>query len=212
MLRLFTGTDREKTRAALNAAVQKISKQADVVRISDANTLADLEASLRGAGMFGEKQVVVFDGVLSNEEMRALVINSLPMMKDSTEPFFILEEKPDAETRKRIEKYAEGTERYDAAGKKRDGSVFGLANALARRDKKALWVALQGEFAKGAAPEALHGVLFWGAKGLFLKSRAGEAQERAKKLLAVLAELPHEARRKGEELEYALERFVLSGL
>ncbi len=213
MLFLYTGTDREKTRAVLNAAVAENAKSAHVVRISDANTLADMETSLRGGGMFGDSRVVVFDGVLSNEEMRGVIMNSLAVLKESEEIFFILEEKPDADTRKKIEKYAEKSERYDAASKKRDGSVFGLANALARRDKKALWVALQGELAKGAAPEALHGVLFWGAKDLLLRSKASSPEHRRGiKLVASLAELPHEARRRGEELEYALERFVLSGL
>lgn len=212
MLYLYTGTDRERTRASLNAALAKNAKNAEVVRLSDVNTLADMEAALGGGGMFGGVRVIVFDGVLSNEEMRTFLINSLPVIKDSEETFFIIEEKPDADTRKKIEKYAEKAERYDGAAKKRDSSVFGLANALARRDKKALWVALQGEFAKGSAPEALHGVLFWGAKDLYMKSGGGETHERAKKLVASLAELPHEARRRGEELEYALERFVLSGL
>ncbi|PIR84161.1 hypothetical protein COU18_00185 [Candidatus Kaiserbacteria bacterium CG10_big_fil_rev_8_21_14_0_10_51_14] len=223
MLYLFTGTDREKTRAALNAAVQKMSsaqggpasggKNAQALRISDASTLADMETSLRGGGMFGESRVIVLDGVLVNEEMRTLVISSLPMMKDSEETFFILEEKPDADTRKRIEKYAEKSERYDGATKKRDSSIFDLANALARRDKKALWVTLQRELSKGAAPEALHGVLFWGAKDLLLRSKADSPEHRRGiTLITELVALPHEARRRGEELEYALERFVLSGL
>lgn len=227
MLYLYTGTDRERVRVALNAALRPLDRthgrpeefegrhaqgKRQVIRITDANTLADLEASLRGEGMFGESRTIVFDGVLNNEEMRTLVESALPAIKDSRETFFILEERLDADTRRRIEKYAEKSERHDAAAKKRDGSVFDLGHALARGDKRALWIALQREYARGAAPEALHGVLFWGAKDFFMKSRAGEAQERARKLLATLTELPHEARRHGEELEYALERFALSGL
>ncbi len=212
MLYLYTGTDREKARAALNTAVQKESGHATITRISDANTLADLEASLQGEGMFGDAQIVVFDGVLNNADMRVRIMSSLPILGKAKEPFFILEEKLDADTRKRVEKYAERSERYDAAAKKRDSSVFDLGHALARGDKRALWLALQKEFVKGTAPEALHGVLFWGAKDFFMKSRPGEAKERARRLVVALAELPHEARRRGEELENALERFALSGL
>jgi hypothetical protein len=126
--------------------------------------------------------------------------------------YYIIDEKIDAESRKRIEKYAEKSERYDAVAKKKANTIFAVANALARRDKRALWVNYQSEIAGGAAPEAVHGVLFWGAKDLFMKSRDKGTQERAQKLVAALAELPHEARRRGEDLEYALERFVLSGL
>ena len=44
-----------------------------------------------------------------------------------------------------------------------------------------------------------------------MKASDAKSKERAKKLIALLAELPHETRRRGVELEYALERFVLSG-
>jgi hypothetical protein len=66
------------------------------------------------------------------------------------------------------------------------------------------------------APEAIHGVLFWGAKDMFLKSLpagrqdASAEHERAGTLVAELSELPHEARRRGFDLEYALERYILS--
>ena len=91
--------------------------------------------------------------------------------------------------------------------------MFALANALRRADKKALWVGYQRELAKGGAPEAILGVLFWAAKDMFIKSKEGTRESnRAKKLVAELAELPHEARRNGFDLEYALERFVLSAI
>ena len=214
MLYFYSGTDREKARVALNAATEKLSKKVSrVARITDANTLADLQAVLQGAGMFGESRVIVFDGVLANEDMRDLLLSSLPALKESAEHFLMFEEKPDADTRRRVEKYAETSARTDSAAKKRDSSVFGLANALARRDKRALWLNYQGELAKGTAPEAVHGVLFWGVKDMFLRAKArSPEQRRGATLLATLAEIPHEARRRGEDLEYALERFVLSGL
>lgn len=213
MLYLYTGTDRKKAHAAMDAAIKKVSKRdSHVVRITDAHTPADLVAALQGSGMFGGSRVVVLDSVFTNEGMVALAEQSLVHMKDSSEHFFVLEEKPLADVRKKIEKYAKKAERFDAPNKKKDGSIFELSNALVRQDKKALWVGYQRELAKGTAPEAIHGVLFWAVKDAFMKSAASERKNRAKKLIATLAELPHEARRRGEELEYALERFVLSGV
>ena len=213
MLYLYSGTDRKKTRAAMNVALQKIAKKGTpIARVTDANTLADLQAVLQGAGMFEESRVVVLNDILLNEGMRTHLLDALPWLKKSTENFFILEEKPDAATRKQIEKYAESSNRFDCPSKKKDDTIFVLANALRRKDRKSLWVAYQRELAKDSAPEAIHGVLFWAAKDICMKPRAGEPQGRAKKLVEVLAELPHEARRRGEELEYALERFVLSGM
>src|SRR3989338_3833078 len=210
MLYFYSGTDREKARTAMNAAAKKVSK--NIVRITDANVPADLAAAFGGGGMFHEQRVVVLNGVLGSEEMRAMLLDSLAHVRDSEETFFMLEEKPDAATRKQIEKYAQHSERYDRPSEKKGGDIFAIANALRLADKKALWVNYQRQLADNAAPEAIHGVLFWAAKDMFMKSSSKEQQNRAKNLITQLAELPHEARRHGEELEYALERFVLSGV
>ncbi|MBI5457599.1 hypothetical protein HY971_02655 [Candidatus Kaiserbacteria bacterium] len=210
MLYFYSGTDREKARAAMDAAVKKISKKGSrVVRITDANAPADLAAALGGRGMFDEGRLVVLNGVFANEEMRAQALAALPDMRASADPFFILEEKLDAATRKQIEKYAEESKRFDSASAKKGGDIFAVANALRRADKKSLWVNYQRQLAADAAPEAIHGVLFWAAKDMYLKGRTEAEQGRAKRLIAELAELPHESRRRGLELEYALELFVL---
>ncbi len=210
MLHFYSGTDRQKARAALGKATEKI-QGARVVRVSDANSVEDFAASLRGVGMFAEKRAVVFENVLENESMRQALLDALPMLKSSEESFFILEEKPDAATKKMVEKYAETSEKFDATKKADGGStIFALANSLRRGDKKNLWIGYQRQLLNGDAPEAIHGVLFWGAKDFFLKAHTDQEKSRAKKLIAQLAVLPHEARRQGEDLEYALERFVLS--
>ena len=211
MLYAYIGTDRAKVREALDAEVKKLKGKMAVLRITDASSVDDLRAALGGAGMFGEKQAVILDGVFANADMRPIVESLLPMIGKSEEFFFILEEKPDAATRKMIEKYAESSKRFDKSPGKRDSSVFALANSLRRGDKKNLWIGLQKEFGKGEAAEALHGVLFWGAKQALLSARSEKDIERGRKLVAALAELPHESRRRGIELEYALEKFALSG-
>lgn len=209
MLQFYIGTDREKVRAELKKSLAA-EKGVRIAWITDANTVADLQEALRGAGMFGERRVVVLDSVLQNDEMREVTLGSLQAMRTSNEKFFILEEKPDADTRRAIEKHAEKAVRFDAPKKEKDKSVFALANALRRADKKALWIGYQRELTKGVSPENIHGVLFWGAKDMLLKSRAGSAENRrASALIAELAELPHEARRNNIRLEHALERFVL---
>ncbi|MEK7093165.1 MAG: hypothetical protein AAB927_01640 [Patescibacteria group bacterium] len=205
MLYFFTGTDAERAREAMNAAVTK-TKQKNIVRITDAHSAADLDAALGGAGMFGDERVVVLDNVLGNDELRERLLARLKDFSKSGDVFFMLETLIDADTRKSVEKYAEKTERFDAPKKDRDNSIFALANALQRGQRKELWVGYQRELLKGSAPEAIHGTLFWAAKQAFLRSDT----PRSRALVAQLAELPHEARRKGFDLEYALEHFVLS--
>jgi len=207
MLYFFSGTDTEKVREKLDSALTKISG-AEIIRITDAHSLADLEAALSGSGLFGGERVAVLDNVLSNEEMKSILLTRLPFISKQTDKVLLYESAPDAATRKTLEKYAEKSERYDSPKKEKKDNFFLLVNALQQGKKKDLWVLLQREFALGKAPEAVHGSLFWAAKQMVLKSSGNN--EKAKKLIAELTELPHEARRNGFDLEYALEHFVLS--
>lgn len=205
MMHLYIGSDREKARAKMMADITKAAKGAEIVRITDAHTLDDMKVALRGGGMFAKRHVLVFENTNANPEMREMLLDALE--EGITDPVYIFEEKLLAAEKKQFEKYAEKVEKFDAPKKERDGSIFAIANALRAGDKKALWVSYMREIAKGGAPEAIHGVLFWGAKDAFLKSGGKDA--RTRRLVADLAVLPHEARRRGEDLEYALERFVL---
>jgi hypothetical protein len=209
MLYAFLGTDRKKARDAMNAQIGKL-KEYSRVQITDAHSLADLATALSGGGMFAQQQAVVLDGIFANEELRGRAISSLESMKKSEDVFFIFEEKLDAATKRSVAKYAQEVESFDAAKKAPDNAIFKLRFALEKGDKKTLWVGLMREYAAGKAPEAVHGFLFWAAKQMVLSGRGDAARIRARTLLARLAELPHEGRRKGFDLEYALERFVLS--
>ncbi len=210
MLHLILGTDREKARLHIAHAIQNVGSGAEIVRISDSNVRADLQVVLQGSGMFGGRRVLVFEGVCTNPDLCDVLLTSLEMLSNSQEDVFVYEEKPLAELRRQLEKFATSVEKFDAPKKERDNAIFVLADALRAGDKKGLWVGYMGEIAKGSAPEAIHGVLFWGAKDMFLKARDAQTKKRAAHYVATLAELPHAARRRGEDLEYALERFALS--
>jgi hypothetical protein len=210
MLHVFFGTDRDKARSALAVALSK--QRGEIMRITDAHALGDLEVALRGPGMFGAARAVVLDGIItgSNVEMSDHVRAALPALSESTETFFVLEGALDAATKKELTKRAEKIEQFDAPKRAEEKTIFVLANALQRGDKKGLWVGLMREYAKGSAPEAVHGLLFWGAKQMVLKARSDAEAARGRALAAALAALPHESRRKGEDLSYALERFALT--
>ena len=211
MFYLFLGTDRKKALAALNAAVSKSKSR--VIRVSDASPIEDIRAALGGGGMFAEKRVVVFDRLSDNAEMWEILTEALPTIAASDDDFFISEEKVDAATKRLFEKHAKKVEIFDAPkSAKERPSVFALVNYVKAGDKKKLWVAYQQELESGNAPEAIHGVLFWGVKQNLLAARDVQNIQRSKRLVAELAELPHQARRRGEELEYALERFILSSV
>lgn len=209
MLRVFLGTDRKKALAALQSGAAELGHP--IIRITDASTAADLRAVLEGGGMFAQKKTIVLDRISDNEELWTLLVGALPAMKESEDDFFIYEEKPLAATKRLLEKNAETVEVFDISKKEKERpSVFSLVNHMRAGDKKKLWVSYQEELAKDNPAEAIHGVLFWGAKQAMLSDRSPKESERSKKLIIALTELPHESRRRGEELEYALERFILT--
>lgn len=206
MLYFYTGTDTEKLRGKLSAATAKV--KGDVLRITDAHSIHDLNAALEGGGLFASgKRAVVLENTLSNPDMREIVLGRLKTLKESEDTFYIMEVAPDAASRKQVEKYAERTEKFELTKDKKQETVFALANALQRGKKKDLWVGYRREIAAGKSPENIHGVLFWAAKQQLLRN---VSDERAKRLVARLAELPHEARRAGMDFEYALEHFTLT--
>lgn len=207
MLHFYSGTDTDKVRAKLHAVLDK--HKTDAVRVTDAHSVADLEAALQGGGMFSTgERVVVLDSVLSNPEMAGIVLVRLPHLAKSEDLYVLIAGEVNAATRKQVEKYADTSEKFDSAKGKKVETIFALANALQSGKKKDLWVGYRREIAEGKSPESIHGVLFWAAKQQLLKN---PTDDRAQKLVAKLAELPHEARRAGFDMEYALEHFVLAG-
>ncbi len=211
MIHLFLGTNKKKALTALSTEGSKRSSTA--LRLTDTSPAADLRAAFEQGGMFSEKRTVILDRLSDNEELWTLLVNALPRLAESPDDFFIYEEKPLAAMKRLLEKNAADTRTFDPpkSGKERP-TVFGLIDHMRAGDKKKLWVAYQEELAIGNAPEAINGVLFWGAKQALLSARDAKSVERSKRWVVSLTELPHESRRRGEELEYALERFILSSV
>lgn len=202
MLYFYTGSDTVRLREAVARAVGD-----EAVRITDAHALVDLQAALSGGGMFAPAgQAVVLDHVRANAELWDAFLRELDRLRRDPLPVHVIESDADAATRKQLEKYAVDTVKHEAPKQKQEDLFFKLANALQDGKRKDLWVLLQREFAAGKPAEAVHGSLFWAAKQRFAK----RADASGARMIARLAELPHEARRNGFELEYALERFVLA--
>ncbi|MDZ4284422.1 MAG: hypothetical protein U1A28_01195 [Patescibacteria group bacterium] len=113
-----------------------------------------------------------------------------------------------------------------------DPALFALADALGERDKKALWVRYaRARLIEGKAPEEIHNILCWQARAMLAASASSSADEAGLKpfvfskskryaarfkpeelrsLAGDLVGLYHDARRGIEELDSALERFILS--
>lgn len=232
MLYVLYGSNREKIRDESHKMLGALAKKrpgAQVFRLSEGvDVSARLEELIESRGLFENKHIVVLDFVLGSEDVRDTVVAHAQDMAESGHIFVVLEEKLDVKTKKSFEKYAQECKVFDVKEKKEERfNVFSLADAVARRDRKASWVALQRALREEIVPEEIHGVLWWQIKTLLLVARGdtdglkpfavskarscvknfSEAELDAvlKKLLTIY----HESRAGGPSLDIALEQFVL---
>ena len=215
MLYVYYGTDEKTSRNKLRRAMDALQRRAPyahILRVTDQDEEAvSMKAILSSQGLFHARQVVLLDGTFSNKGIREDIFKHIREIKESDHVFFLYEKKLLAAHEKKLAQHAdniEKSEHREAIGKKEN--PFALANAFGRGKRSEVWIEYRKALAKGAAPEALHGMLFWKVKDMLLKGKCGDKEDEYKEMLGVLAEMPHKTRRDGIELEYALERFILS--
>ncbi len=237
MLYLIHGTDietaRAKARALFEALRQKKPDASAGTLSAEQVTFERLDELTQTQGLFENRQIIFMDRTLENKDMRDVVLERIDALAESPNIFIFSEGKLTKEVLKKFEKRAEKVQEYEAkeASKaKQDGGFFALADALGSRDKKSLWVLFRDAMDKGAAPEEIHGILFWQAKSLALAERTRDAAEaglnpfvygKAKRhssnfregevdsLVSRLVHLYHRAHRGQEDFEVSLEKLIL---
>ena len=213
MLYVFGGNTsaRKKMRSTLEALMKR-APLADVMRVSDENIGTVLYKEILAAqGLFYPKRIVVLDNALKEKENQENIVPYLKEMGKSDHIFLILEEDPSASLKTQLIKHATKAEMGEGEKKQKEQADWSATNALEAREGERLWRALCASFLKGIAPEQVHGQLFWKGKQMLIEKRSRNfKEEELKRMVAELAELPHRARRKGMDMEYALELFALS--
>lgn len=215
MIYLFHGTDVEKVRAKAFgwvAAARAKAPDAPYIRLSaDVITPEALDEVVQSQGLFFSKMLVLLDDPFSLTETGELILQKLPVLQESANPIAILSPKLLAARIKKLEVVAEKVFVFDAKEKKPTrGFNASLVNALAARDRAALWKELQKAERAGDAPEMLHGLLHWKARDLMQKGGKGWDTEEARVLSRSLIELLSDSRSGDLPLSLQLERFVLS--
>ncbi|MBP6881104.1 MAG: hypothetical protein KBC35_00545 [Candidatus Pacebacteria bacterium] len=228
---VFFGTDRGAVRDAATAYIEK-QMPAD-------GTLTTIEAleyqpgqvadALGATSLFGGEEWFVFDAPSGNEEFINDVKESLAEMAESVNTFVILEGALLAAQKKTYEKHATEMKEFTADKVERFNS-FALAEALAGKDKRQLWVLLQEAKLAGQREEEIIGILWWQLKALRLAARTKTAAEagmkdfpynKAKRALTKFApgevellaqsllEVYHDGHAGVRELDLALEEWML---
>ncbi|MEY3783690.1 MAG: hypothetical protein RLZZ230_12 [Candidatus Parcubacteria bacterium] len=228
---VFYGSDRGRVR---DAATQYI----DANMPADA-TLTTLEASafqigqvadaLGANSLFGGSEWFVLDTPSDNPDFTEAVKDSLKEMSESENTFVILEGALLAPAKKVYSKYTAEINEFTAEKSVRY-NAFTLAEALAEKDKRRLWVLLQEARLEGLRDEEIIGMLWWQLKALRLAKLTNSADEagmkdfpynkakralskfssgEVEKLSQTLLELYHDGHAGVSDMDVRLEEWVL---
>ena len=178
MLFIFYGNDTVGVRTKAHDFVSTYEKKGETMQRIDGETYAQgiLSDIAGSASLFGTKTIYVLDTPSVSKDFYADVIEHLEAFSQSTTNFVVIESMLLAAEKKKFTKYAEHIEEIKAAAKERF-NAFGMADSLARKDKKTLWMQLQDAKREGLSPEEIIGTLWWQLKSLRLAKLTDSASE-----------------------------------
>ncbi len=228
MIYLFHGSDVDKVRTKAFEWVAKArAKEPNLayVRLSkDEITRSALEDAIAAGGLFVQRILVLLDDPFvstkksdeddteTDEEKGGVVEEYLSTLADSDNAIVVLAPNLPAAKLKKLSAKAKMVYVFDKKTEREVTRGFNtaLVNALASRNREALWLEVSRALAAGDAPEMLHGLLHWKARDLMLKGSRSWTGQESRKLSLNLLTLLQETRRGGLDLSLALERFALS--
>lgn len=232
MLAVFFGNDTIKVRQkAHDYAESRKDEGMEIIGVSaDGYESGLLSSVAAGNSLFSGRSLYVVDTPREDDQLLTEVTASLKEMAASDNIFVVIEGALLAADKKVFERSAEVMEEYKKTADIKFNN-FALADALAKRDKKLLWLLLSEARLAGSKDEEVAGILWWQLKTMRLagvtqsaaaaglkdypydkakrslaKFAPGEVEKISHELLRIL----HDSRLGREELDISLERFVLS--
>jgi len=234
MLQVFYGSDqlevREKAHDYINSV---LDKDQDVIRLeSDNYENGLLESASNTASLFEKSNVYVLDTPSLSKDFYSEMLEQIESLTTSTNTFVVIEKDINSADKKKFTKYTEELHLYKKAANTDFFNVFKMAEALARRDKRSLWVLLCEAKRNGLSAEEIIGTLWWQLKTLRLATLTSSANEagikdypyqkakqslrnfKAGELESIsfrLINLYHEGHKGKKDIDLALEEWVLRG-
>jgi len=197
---------------------------------SDTYTSGVLSDAAGATSLFGGERLYVIDTPSEQIDFYTDVVEHLAALKESANTFVVIEGALLAPEKKKFAKYAEHLEEaHVTAGEK--FNTFALADALAKKDKRSLWLCIIEARRAGMSPEKIISILWWQLKSLRLASVTASAQtagmkdfpyNKAKRALGnfmdgevdtlarTLLRVYHEGHLGNEDIDLALEQWCLS--
>ncbi len=176
MMYLLYGSDEKASREKLGTLIGSLREKrpdAEYLRITEEEyTLSSvLEYTMR-QGLFEKKSIVLLDRILQNKEARESITHSLQEIAHSENVFIFFEGTLDLKTVADMKKFAVKVQEFGKTLGRTYApqSIFSLADAFGRKDKKTTWVLYTQAIAHGVAAEEIHAVLLWQIKSMILAS------------------------------------------
>lgn len=232
MYTVFFGTDRTKVRDQATSYIEENFPPEGTLTTFDGQSFVSgqIADALGATSLFGGEEWFIFDTPSANPDFAQEVSESLEEMSDSTNTFIVLEEALLAPAKKTYGKFAARMEEFTAQKNERF-NTFAMAEALAGKQKRQLWVLLQDARQAGLREEEIIGMLWWQLKSLRLAAVTNSAQEagmkdfpynKSKRALSAftpgevvalsqsLLELYHAGHSGQRDMDTALEQWVLT--
>lgn len=209
MLYVISNSDfsaaREKT-GALVAGLKAKRPDASVVSLDhESASTQNLEGLTATQGLFAPKVIIRIDFTEALAEDIERFVADAKQCADSENIFVVSAGKLSAGNRRALAAHAQKFSAVDSKEKKEKDFPFALAQSLAESKARA-FALYHTELQSGAAPEALHGVLFWKAKQMMARNGGAGARRIARGLVDIY----HRAHRGDGDLALLLEKFILS--
>lgn len=229
---VFFGSDRGRVRDAVTEYVGTCLPESAQLTTLEAGSYetGQLKDALGATSLFGGEEWFILDTPSDNKDFTTDTKDSLKEMSESPNTFIIIEGSLLAPVKKSFGKYAEKIEEFTTKKTERF-NTFAMADALASKDKRKLWMLLQEAKLNGLAAEEIIGILWWQLKTLRLASLTNSAAEaglkdfpynKAKRSLQhfskddverlsqSLLELYHDGHAGVKDIDLALEKWVLT--
>jgi DNA polymerase III delta subunit len=180
MLQVFFGNDTESVRQAAYAVIaerRQAIPASEVVRLEAETYEAGQFATLGDTmSLFGGVQLYLVDTPSESEVCFGELLGTAKRLAESTHHFVVIEGSLLAADKKMLTAAADKIEEFKA-GSVEKFNAFKMADALVEKDKRRLWLLLQGAVAAGLPAEEIIGVLWWQLKTLRLAHMTKSASE-----------------------------------
>ena len=164
MLHIFCGPDTKVVREDAWMFIQKYTDTGhEIHRVDVMNYESGMVADLcESVSLFGTPSVYLLDNPRSVSGCWEEVIAMQEVMASTLSPFVVIEDTIPAAEKKRFKVQTKWSESKRVPVDRFDS--FRAAKALAKKNKRALWISLQEARTAGVSAEELIGVLWWQLK------------------------------------------------